>query len=83
MYAIVTQYFGPGQRTGSCIRARADKTALRVDYDHSLSLEQNHIAAAHALAVKLGWLTVGKQLLSAEMPHGHGMAHIYTWSNEE
>ena len=53
--AIVTKYHGPGNVRGSRIKATAAAGSVTVHYDHALNIEQNHAAAAAALANKYGW----------------------------
>jgi hypothetical protein len=55
--AIETKYVGPTNARGARIVARAGNDAgrLTVYWDHSQGLEENHKAAARALAAKLGW----------------------------
>lgn len=61
--AIKTKFLGPTNTRGSRVKATAcDKgpfaTAQRqvtVSWDHSLNSQDNHAAAAKALASKLGW----------------------------
>ena len=56
MQAIVTKYHGPTDRKGARISATsASSIRLYLSYDHSLDLEENHDAAALALARKLAW----------------------------
>ena len=53
--AIVTKYYGPGNVKGSRIKATASGGSVTVHLDHSLNIENNHAAAAKALAEKMGW----------------------------
>ena len=55
LQAIVTTFFGPTNHRGSRIRAKAAAGTIWKDYDHALGTEQNHAAAAKALAEKLDW----------------------------
>lgn len=57
MQAIVTKYHGPTNYKGSRISARADAGRIVRPYDHDLTPEENHAAAAQALADRLGWTT--------------------------
>lgn len=53
--AIVTKYLGPTNHRGSRIKATCEAGSITVPYDHALSGEGNHCAAAHALIRQLGW----------------------------
>ena len=56
MKAIITMYQGPSNTRGARIRAHEpDGKSVTVSYDHGLSAERNHGAAAVALCKKLGW----------------------------
>jgi len=56
MQAIQTKYMGPTNTRGSRIKATAEAGSITVGYDHALSSEGNHNAAARALCEKLGWV---------------------------
>ena len=56
MQAITTRYHGPTNCRGSRISARAQAGRLSLPYDHALTLDGNHEAAAAALAGKFNWL---------------------------
>jgi len=57
---ITTKYLPPTDHRGSRIKAKrtdhmtGDKT-VTVGYDYSLTIEENHEAAADALAEAMGW----------------------------
>lgn len=53
--AISTKYLGPTEKRWSRIRATAQAGSLTIEYDQGLSSENNHAAAAKALATKFGW----------------------------
>lgn len=53
--AISTKYLGPTDKRWSRIRATAQAGSITIDYDQGLSSENNHAAAAKALAMKFGW----------------------------
>lgn len=56
MQALVTKYHGPTDRKGTRISATsASGIRVYLSYDHSLDLDDNHNAAALALARKLAW----------------------------
>lgn len=77
MQAIQTKYFGPGNVRGSRFRAACDAGTITVPYDHALNAEDNHRAAAAALAKKLGWTSpeYGK-LVCGGLPDGT-FAHVF------
>ncbi|RWP84718.1 MAG: hypothetical protein EOR11_19860 [Mesorhizobium sp.] len=53
--AITTKYYGPANVKGSRIKATAQAGTVWLEYDDGLSSEQNHNAAAKALADRYGW----------------------------
>jgi hypothetical protein len=55
MQAIVTKYIGPSNVKGSRVKATASAGSVTLHWDDSLNSDQNHCAAARALAVKFGW----------------------------
>lgn len=56
LQSIETKYFGASNAKPSRMVARASGGArLVVSYDHELDAAGNHVAAARALAEKLGW----------------------------
>ena len=59
MQAIETKYFGPTNTRGARVRAAAYAGKLSVAWDHALSVEDNHAAAAMKFAKKLGWEKYG------------------------
>lgn len=59
MQAITTKYIGPTNVRGSRIKATAQAGSITLNWDHSLNPDQNHCAAAKALANKLGWWNYG------------------------
>lgn len=82
MQAIQTKYHGPSNVRGSRIIARASAGSVIVGYDHRLDIEENHKAAAHALAVKLDWLSDAYgSLVCGSLPDG-SYAHVFTLSVE-
>jgi len=78
MQAIHTKYHGPTNHQGARITARCDAKRITVPYDHALSSEENHRAAAGALSNVLGWGgdTYGI-MVSGSLPSG-GYAHTFT-----
>ena len=56
MQAIITKFFGPGNVRGSRIKATAGGGhSITIGYRHDLDTEEAHVAAALALAKKMGW----------------------------
>jgi hypothetical protein len=57
MQYIETEYKGPSNTRGSRIIARSSygRSKVTISYDPALSTEENHKAAAMALATKLQW----------------------------
>lgn len=54
--AIVTKYYGPTNTRGSRIKATsASGKSLTLPWAYELGVDENHAAAAVALAQKLGW----------------------------
>lgn len=58
MQAIRTRYHGPTNVRGSRIIAKCEGGSFTMPYNHALSLEGNHDAAARLLLEKLGWPNV-------------------------
>lgn len=81
MQAIQTKITKPTNAAGSRVVAKCAAGSIRVGYDHELSVEFNHRAAAVALCVKLGW-TVDKDycpLESGGMADG-SYVHVFSES---
>jgi hypothetical protein len=74
LQAIVTRYHGPGNVRGARVSARCEAGRLTLPWDHALNAEDNHRAAAEALARKFGWLPEGGRLAGG----GLGNA-VYAW----
>ncbi len=72
--AIVTKYHGPTNTRGSRISASAGAGRVFVGYNHRLNQEQNHAAAARALADKLAW---SGELAQGGMPDSSGYAFVF------
>lgn len=53
--AIITKYLEPTNTRGGRVKARCEAGSLTVSWDHTLSTQDNHAAAARALCEKLGW----------------------------
>jgi len=77
--AIVTKYLGPTNHRGSRIKAKCQSGSITVSWDSNLHINENHTAAATALAQKMGWLMVdGRkfQLLGGAMPDSSGNCYV-------
>lgn len=78
MKAIITRFHGPTNYRGSRIAACAEGVQrLYLPYDHSLSPDENHYAAAYALAQRQGWLQPGHTLAGGGLPNGRGNAYVF------
>lgn len=53
--AIVTKYIPPTNTRCSRIKASAWVGSVTISWDYSLDVEENHLAAAKALADKYSW----------------------------
>lgn len=53
--AITTKFLGPTNFRGARVKATCQAASITLNWDHALNHEQNHNAAARALALKLGW----------------------------
>ena len=78
--AIETRYLGPTNTKGGRIRAKAWAGNATVPYDHALTIEGNHRAAAMALAAKLGWHhhAPAEQWATGGNAKGDGYCHVNT-----
>jgi len=54
MQSIVTKFIGPSNYLGSRVKATSEAGRVTTPYDHELSLDENHVAAARALCKKFG-----------------------------
>lgn len=55
MQAILTKFIGPTNTLPTRVRASSHAGTMVISYDHEFTGEANHVRAARALAVKLGW----------------------------
>lgn len=77
--AIVTKFLGPTNHRGSRVKAKCQAESITVSWDSNLDINENHTAAATALAQKMGWLMVdGRkfQLLGGAMPDSRGNCYV-------
>lgn len=79
MQAITTVFSGPTNTRGARIITKCDAKRRMIGWDYALGIEENHIAAATALANDLGWLTSeGRphyRLESGSLPR-NGYCHV-------
>lgn len=55
--AIATKFIGPTNHRCARIKAVSDACTVTVSWDYAMGVEENHHAAARALADKMGWVT--------------------------
>lgn len=53
--AIRTRWIGPTNTKGSRIQASCEARTIYVECEHALNMDENHAAAARALANRLEW----------------------------
>lgn len=53
--AIITKYLGPTDRRGTRVKAIAEAGTITLSWNHALNSQDNHAAAAKALAEKYQW----------------------------
>lgn len=73
LQAIVTRYKGPTNVRGSRLIVTAQCGRMIISWDHSLTTEDNHRAAAEAFAARWGWTDI---LRGGALPDGHSYAWI-------
>lgn len=66
--AIVTEYLEPTDYRGACVKATAYAGSIVLSWDGALDVDDNHGAAARALATKYGWLADGSELRGGSFP---------------
>jgi hypothetical protein len=57
--AIRTKYYPATNHKPSCIRAKCEAGSIRVPYNHSLNLADNHLAAFLEMRGRLDWIHLG------------------------
>ena len=70
--AIQTKFLGPTNTRGARVKAIADAGSITVQWDHRLNIQDNHRAAAVALARRYGW---GEDWTGGGLP-GSGYAFV-------
>ncbi len=71
--AITTKHLAPTNHRGSRVKASAQAGSLTIGWDYAGNAEENHRAAALALAAKLGW---GDDWAGGALPSGGGYAFV-------
>jgi hypothetical protein len=76
--AIVTKFHGPTNTRGSRISATAEAGRIILSWDHALNGSDNHMAAAQALADKMGWTREAgyPALVGGALPGNAGYAFV-------
>ena len=78
MQAITTKFLGCTDFRGSRVKATCEAGSITLEWDHALNVEENHRAAAAALATKLGWTREWYgDLISGGMA-GAGYCHVFS-----
>jgi len=73
--AIVTKYLGPTNYRGARVKATAQAGSVTLSWDHALGIDENHDAAAMALAKKFGW-DENHDLVTGGHPSGRGNVYV-------
>jgi hypothetical protein len=71
--AIITRYMGPTNHRSSRVKATASAGSVTVCWDHALGVDENHAAAAKALADKYGW---GGVWVAGGLPNEAGNVYV-------
>ncbi len=74
----MTKFLGPTNFRGARVKASAQAGSVTIGWDHALDTNENHDAAAKALATRWGWLARGVRLVGGAMPDGSGNAYVLT-----
>lgn len=74
--AITTKYIGPTNSRGSRVKAKAAAGSISVSWDAAKNPEDNHFAAATALANKMEWLDNGWYLVGGGLPDETGNCYV-------
>jgi hypothetical protein len=83
--AITTRYLGATNHRGSRVKAYAQAGTKTIPWDHALDPEDNHRAAAEALANDRRWLEPRAysgvvrtpRLVAGALPSGDGYAFVF------
>lgn len=83
MQAIITKYYGPTNTRGSRIKAKAAAGFAWHSWDHELTADENHRAAAEKLCKALGWIPAETNayttLVQGQLPDG---TNVFTFIPE-
>jgi hypothetical protein len=71
--AITTKYLGPTNSRGSRVKATASAGSVTLSWDHALDSDENHRAAALALAAKFGW---DGEWIGGGLEHGYAFVNV-------
>ena len=78
--AITTKYLSATDKKDARVKAMAAAGSIIVPWDHSLNIEENHAAAASALAKKLDW--AGKYYIGS-LPDDAGYCFVCAAFDDE
>jgi hypothetical protein len=78
LQAIVTRYHGPTNHKGARVSARAEAGRVVLPWDYALNTDDNHKAAAQALADRMGWTVDAgyPALVGGALPANAGYAFV-------
>jgi hypothetical protein len=80
MQAITTKYIGPTNFRGSRVKATCQARSVTIDWDDGLNSDDNHDAAAQALAHKLDW---NGKWFGGGLPGGKGNCYVRVTSDDK
>ena len=75
--AIETKFLPWTNHRPSRVKAFCQAGSVTMSWDHNLNVDNNHIAAAKALAQRLGWDGIW---YGGSSPSGKGSVFINSWS---
>lgn len=73
MQAIITRYLGATNSRGARVKAKIKSDSVTLPWDHAKDVDENHNAAAQALALKLDW---HGNWARGSLPDGTGNVYI-------
>lgn len=80
--AIVTKYLGPTNTRGARVKATAYAGSVTIPWDDAKDVDDNHYAAALALAFKFEWVRQhdldkgAVHIVGGGLPDGRGNAYV-------
>ena len=74
--AIETKFLGPTNLRGARVKATAQAGSVIISWDDALGVDENHYAAAMALANKYGWNSKGVKWYGGGSPGGRGNVFV-------